>query len=212
MKKHIPAIIASFDPNAPSEYAMFLKTLAFQTGHTIQTHSRSYALDNTYPAKLQSDIIDCYYQSSLLWHRFLLLGEGDPLLLQPEGEELGNQSSQAIGYSPDLHLVPQDDEPESIEIEVETEAQITVQAANNKKDTQGKRRQAATSEDTTEESDHDYTLANRRVGQGKKRPKLGKKRPKLGKNEGGVVLTKLIEMQEELSRMISTYQSGAGNL
>ncbi|PVH69601.1 hypothetical protein DL98DRAFT_624055 [Cadophora sp. DSE1049] len=120
VKKHIPAIIASFDPNAPSEYAMFLKTLAFQTGHTIQTHSRSYALDNTYPAKLQSDIIDRYYQSSLLWHRFLLLGEGDPLLLQPEWEELGNQSSQAIGYSPDLHLVPQDDEPESIEIEVET--------------------------------------------------------------------------------------------
>jgi hypothetical protein len=60
---------------------MFLKTLAFQTGHIIQTHSRSYALDNAYPAKLQSDLIDRYYQSSLMWHRFLLLGKGDPVLL-----------------------------------------------------------------------------------------------------------------------------------
>ncbi|PVH68318.1 hypothetical protein DL98DRAFT_399032, partial [Cadophora sp. DSE1049] len=70
VKKHIPAIIASFDPNAPTEYAMFLKMLAYQTGHTIQTHSRSYALDNNYPAKLQADLIDRYYQSSLLWHQF----------------------------------------------------------------------------------------------------------------------------------------------
>lgn len=68
VKKHIPAIIASFDPDAPSEYATFLKTLAFQTGHTIQTHSRSYALNNQYPAKLQSVLISRYYQSSLLWH------------------------------------------------------------------------------------------------------------------------------------------------
>lgn len=67
VKKHILAIIASFDSNAPSEYATFLKTLAFQTGHTIQTHSRSYALDNAYPAKLQSDLIDRFHQSSLLW-------------------------------------------------------------------------------------------------------------------------------------------------
>ena len=81
VKKHIPAIIASFDPNALFEYTMFLKTLAFQTGHIIQTYSRSYALDNAYPAKLQSDLIDRYYQSSLMWHRFLLLGKGDPVLL-----------------------------------------------------------------------------------------------------------------------------------
>ena len=29
MKKYIPTIIASFDLNTPSEYTMFLKTLAF---------------------------------------------------------------------------------------------------------------------------------------------------------------------------------------
>ncbi|KFZ01485.1 hypothetical protein V500_00751 [Pseudogymnoascus sp. VKM F-4518 (FW-2643)] len=88
-----------------------LKTLAFQTGHTIQTHSRSYALANQYPAKLQSDLIGRYYQSSLLWRRFLLLAEGDPLLLQSD-EQGQNEPFQTIGYSPDLHLVAQDDEPE----------------------------------------------------------------------------------------------------
>ncbi|KAN0104052.1 hypothetical protein V8E51_009797 [Hyaloscypha variabilis] len=56
VKKHLPTIIASFDPNTPSEYAT----------HTIQTHSRSYALEDAYLAKLQPNLIDRYYQSSLL--------------------------------------------------------------------------------------------------------------------------------------------------
>lgn len=97
VKKHIPSMIASFDPNAPSEYATFLRMLAFQTGHTAQTQSRSYALDDNYPAKLQSELIDRYYHCSLLWHQFLLLGEGDPLLYQSE-EMLENKSLETIGY------------------------------------------------------------------------------------------------------------------
>ena len=80
MKKYIPVIIASFDLNVPSEYTIFLKTLAFQTGYIIQIYSQSYALKEVYLAKLQPDLIDRYYQSSLLWYRFLLLNEGDPVL------------------------------------------------------------------------------------------------------------------------------------
>ena len=101
--------------------------------------------------------------------------------------------------------------PESIEIEVKTRARITVQAANDQEDTEGKRslvrkrKQVAISEDTTEEFGYDYAPLNRRVGQRKKKLKLAK-------NEGRVVLEKLMEMQEELSRMISTYQRGMGNL
>ena len=138
VKKHIPAIISSFDLNAPSEYAMFLKTLAFQTGHIIQTHSQPYALDNVYPAKLQPDLIDRYYQSSLLWHRFLLLGDGDPVLFQCE-EGLEGASSETIEYSPDLHLVPQDDEPEGVEIEVGSEGEVGAQAIDERKRPQQER-------------------------------------------------------------------------
>ncbi|KAL5346651.1 hypothetical protein ACLOAV_008358 [Pseudogymnoascus australis] len=174
------------DPDAPSEYATFLKTLAFQTGHTIQTHSRSYALDNQYPAKLQSDLIGRYYQSSLLWHRFLLLAEGDPLLLQ-SNEQGQNEPLQTIGYSPDLHLVAQDDEPESIEIESEAQDEVEIQSPESRNNTQEKRSlvrrqrppratrkrpQVEILEDITDESNDDFAPVNRQAQRRNKKPKI----------------------------------------
>ncbi|KFZ22727.1 hypothetical protein V502_02791, partial [Pseudogymnoascus sp. VKM F-4520 (FW-2644)] len=198
---------------------MFLKTLAFQTGHTIQTHSRSYALDNQYPARLQSDLIGRYYQSSLLWHRFLLLGEGDPLLLQSD-EQGQNEPFQTIGYSPDLHLVAQDDEPESIEIESEAQDEVKVQSPESRNNIQEnrslvrrqrppratrKRAQVEILEDTTVESDDDFAPVNRQA-------ERRNKKPKITHNGGEVVLRKLMEMQEELNKMVSNYQKGMGVL
>jgi hypothetical protein len=56
VKEHISSIIRSFNLDAPTGYASFPKLIAFQTGHTIRTHSGSYALNENYPAKLLPDL------------------------------------------------------------------------------------------------------------------------------------------------------------
>jgi hypothetical protein len=47
-------------------------------------------------------------------------------------EGLEGASSETIGYSPDLHLVPQDDEPEGVEIEVGSEGEVRAQAIDER--------------------------------------------------------------------------------
>jgi hypothetical protein len=64
-KKHIPNLLQPFDPNTPNDYDGFLRLLSFQTGHCPSTHTGAYALDHAFPAKLQPDLIDRYFQNSL---------------------------------------------------------------------------------------------------------------------------------------------------
>ena len=63
-KKHLPAIIASFNLNTPKDYNRFLQLLLFQTRHEPATHAASYALKHSYPTKLQPDLINRYSENS----------------------------------------------------------------------------------------------------------------------------------------------------
>ncbi|KAH8746315.1 hypothetical protein F5882DRAFT_237125, partial [Hyaloscypha sp. PMI_1271] len=101
VKKHIRPLLQPFDPDAPIEFESFLKTLVFQTSHSIKRHTQAYALEEAYPAKLQPNLIDRYYQSSLLWHSFLLLRKEDLLLCWLNAKEAAHAPSPLIGYSPD---------------------------------------------------------------------------------------------------------------
>lgn len=70
-KKHIPTLLEPFDPNVPKDRDGFLHLLAFQTGHTPSIHASAYALERGYPARLQPELIDRYFENSFIWHRFL---------------------------------------------------------------------------------------------------------------------------------------------
>jgi hypothetical protein len=119
VKKHIKPLLQPFDPDASIEFESFLKTLAFQTGHSMKRHTQAYASEEAYPAELQPDLIDRYYQSSLLWHRFLLLRKEDLLLCWPNDKEVAHVPSPLVGYSPDLHLIADGHGPENIESELQ---------------------------------------------------------------------------------------------
>ena len=145
--------------------------------------------------------------------------EGDPLLLQSD-EQGKNEPLQTIGYSPNLHLVAQDDELESTEIECEAQDEVEIQSPESRNNTQEKRSlgrrqrppratrkrtQVEILEDITGESNDDFAPVKGRAEQKNKRPKLID-------NGGEVVLRKLVEMQEELNNMVSNYQKGMGIL
>lgn len=252
VKKHISSLIVPFNPDAPTEYAAFLKTLAYQTGHTIQTHSRSYALEENYPGKLQSDLIERYYQSSLLWQRFLNLSDGDPLLVQLSTEgKLVETPSQAISYAPDLSVVGQEEEPEDVEIEIDAEVQADdspqtpgfeeeavpanerpIQTGENQKEGYTPKRIRAEATGSVEGSGDESIYIGRhstRSG-GKKRKRTNafrdrtsvdpkevhiaagrysdqtNKKQKQDNGPGNMILERLLQMQEELGRMIAAHE------
>jgi hypothetical protein len=79
-KKHLPGLTQPFDPNTPNDYGGFLRLLSFQTGHNPSTHASAYALDRAYPAKLQPELVERYFEGSRTWHRFLAVAEEkDPI-------------------------------------------------------------------------------------------------------------------------------------
>ncbi|PVH90790.1 hypothetical protein DM02DRAFT_547108 [Periconia macrospinosa] len=78
-KKHIPTLLEPFDPNIPKDHDGFLHLLAFQTGHTPSIHASAYALERGYPARLQPELIDRYYEASFIWHRFLEITTERPI-------------------------------------------------------------------------------------------------------------------------------------
>jgi hypothetical protein len=72
-------MIQPFDPNIPRDCSVLLRLLSFQTGHNPATHAGAYALDRAYPAKLQPDLVERYFQISEVWHRFLAIAGGSAL-------------------------------------------------------------------------------------------------------------------------------------
>ena len=78
-KKHIPTLLKPFDPNILKDQNGFLHLLAFQTGHTPLIYASAYALKRGYPARLQLELIDRYFNNSLIWHRFLEIAEDRPI-------------------------------------------------------------------------------------------------------------------------------------
>lgn len=74
-KKHILTLLQPFDPNIPKDRNGFLHLLAFQTCHTPSIHASAYAFERGYPARLQPELIDRYFDNSFIWHRFLGITE-----------------------------------------------------------------------------------------------------------------------------------------
>jgi hypothetical protein len=65
-KKHILTLLEPFNPNILKDLNSFLHLLAFQTGHTPSVHASAYALERGYPARLQPELIDCYFENSFI--------------------------------------------------------------------------------------------------------------------------------------------------
>ncbi|CAG5184520.1 uncharacterized protein ALTATR162_LOCUS10950 [Alternaria atra] len=78
-KKHTPTLLEPFDPNIPKDRNDFLHLLAFQTGHPPSVHATAYALERGYPARLQPELIDRYFENSFIWHRFLEITKERPI-------------------------------------------------------------------------------------------------------------------------------------
>jgi hypothetical protein len=79
-KKHLPGLTQPFDPNTLNNYGRFLQLLSFQTGHNPSTHASAYALNQAYPAKLQPELVERYFEGSRTWHQFLAIAkEKDPI-------------------------------------------------------------------------------------------------------------------------------------
>jgi hypothetical protein len=70
-KKHLLGIIQPFNPNIAKDFDRSLRLLSFQTGHNSATHAGAYAFDRAYPAKLQPNLVERYFQTSEIWHQFL---------------------------------------------------------------------------------------------------------------------------------------------
>jgi hypothetical protein len=103
-KKHIPELIQPFDPNSPTDYNGFLHLLSFQTGHNPSTHVGAYALDHAYPAKLQPELVERYFQNSVVWHKFLAIAENDSPSVDVNldaDRPCYSGSSQLLSYPPD---------------------------------------------------------------------------------------------------------------
>ncbi|KAL1601393.1 hypothetical protein SLS60_006305 [Paraconiothyrium brasiliense] len=108
-KKHLSTLVQPFEPNMPKDYDGFLRLLSFQTGHKQSTHASAYALDRAFPAKLQPELIDRYYENSHTWHRFLAITDKDPLTVDVGSDEelSGKQKDiQAPKYFPDNRFIP----------------------------------------------------------------------------------------------------------
>jgi hypothetical protein len=207
-------------------------------------------LDESYPGRLQPDLIERYYQSSLLWQRFLNLSNGDPLLVQLTTEDkLVEMPSQAISYSPDLSVIRPAEEPEDVEIEINGEAQADAipnfeeevmpadecpfqTGGNRRKEYTSKRIRAddtGSMEGSEDESTYTRRHSDRLGGRKRKRTnvvrdgtledskelhivaagqcleQINKKR-KQSNDPGDMMLDRLLQMQEELGRMIAAHQ------
>jgi hypothetical protein len=100
-KKHLPSLVASFDPNTPKDYNGFLQLLAFQTGHRPATHASAYALEHGFPTKLQPDLIDRYLVNSHVWHEFTLTREEDVLDYGLATAHDASSGTSRVSYCPD---------------------------------------------------------------------------------------------------------------
>jgi hypothetical protein len=95
-KKHIPTLLEPFDPNLPKDRNGFLHLLAFQTGHTPSVHASAYALERGYPARLQPELIDRYFDNSFIWHRFLGITEEIPVDRKLDTGTLKDQMQETV--------------------------------------------------------------------------------------------------------------------
>ena len=62
-------------------------------------------MDRAYPAKLQPDLIDRYFENSFTWHRFANVTESDPLTVEVDSDmdrALASSSQPASGYCCDV--------------------------------------------------------------------------------------------------------------
>lgn len=100
-KKHLPSLVASFNPNTPKDYNRFLQLLAFQTGHRPVTHASAYALKHGFPTKLQPDLINRYLVNSHMWHKFTLTREEDVLDHSLATAHNTPSSTSQVSYCPD---------------------------------------------------------------------------------------------------------------
>ncbi|ENI03218.1 hypothetical protein COCC4DRAFT_143923 [Bipolaris maydis ATCC 48331] len=100
-KKHLPGLVAPFDPSTPKDYNGFLQLLAFQTGHRPVTHASAYALEHGFPTKLQPDLIDRYLVNSHMWHEFTLTREEDVLDDSLADARYASSSTSQVDYCPD---------------------------------------------------------------------------------------------------------------
>jgi hypothetical protein len=63
-KKHLLVLVKLFDAYTPQDYDGFLQLLAFQTRYKLSIYTSAYALETTFPAKLQLDLIRRYLENS----------------------------------------------------------------------------------------------------------------------------------------------------
>jgi hypothetical protein len=83
------------------EIAMDCCGFSFQTGHNPATHAGAYALDRAYPAKLQPDLVERYFQASRVWHQFLGITEEGPIVVDI-GSDVNQPSSEATLCAPSV--------------------------------------------------------------------------------------------------------------
>lgn len=89
-------MLLPFDPNLPKDRNGFLHLLAFQTGHTPSVHASAYALERGYPARLQPELIDRYFDNSFIWHRFLGITEEIPIDRKLDTGTLKDQMQETV--------------------------------------------------------------------------------------------------------------------
>jgi hypothetical protein len=76
-KRHVNSITVPFDlySSIDSTTPNPWKSMARQTGHTVQTLATSYAIDKAYPTRLQPELIYQYEEVSRKWHQWLRMDE-----------------------------------------------------------------------------------------------------------------------------------------
>lgn len=100
-KKHMPTLVAPFDPNTPKDYNGFLRLLAFQTGHKPSMQAGTYALEHGFPVRLQPDLINRYLENSNVWHEFTMTRASD-VIHYTSGLAFSTMSDiENVSYFPD---------------------------------------------------------------------------------------------------------------
>jgi hypothetical protein len=89
-------LLEPFDPNIPKDRHGFLHLLVLQTGHTPSIHASAYALERGYPARLQPELIDRYFDNSFIWHRFLEITRQIPTDRELNTGTLDEQMQEAV--------------------------------------------------------------------------------------------------------------------
>ena len=104
-KKHLSALVKPFDAHTLRDYDGFLQLLAFQTGHKPLTHTSAYALESSFPAKPQPDLIRRYLENSRVRHEFLLIGQADAIEAAIDQSHNGLEwLFKPTGYFPDAPI------------------------------------------------------------------------------------------------------------